>query len=138
VVELIVVWGWHAPVLHHEARHGVAAFMVEQGTFFLAGLWLWLSALGGNAQDSGNRAAAGIVGLLLTAMHMTLLGALLGLAPRPLYAHADGIDGLSPLEDQHLGGAVMLLVGGISYLAGGLGLTARLLRTPAIASRGQE
>jgi putative membrane protein len=138
VVELIVVWAWHAPLLHHEARHCVAGFMVEHGTFLLSGLWLWLSALGGNAQDGGDRAAAGIVGLLLTAMHMTLLGALLGLAPRPLYAHADGIDGLSPLEDQHLGGAIMLLVGGISYLAGGLGLTARLLRTPAIASRGQK
>ena len=34
-------------------------------------------------------------------------------------------------------GAVMLLVGGISYLAGGLGLTAKLLRTPAMASRGR-
>jgi putative membrane protein len=138
VVELVVVWAWHAPVLHREARHCVAGLAIEQGTFLLAGLWLWLSAVGGNARDGGGRTAAGIVGLLLTAMHMTLLGALLGLAPRPLYAHANGIDGLTALEDQHLGGAVMLLVGGISYLAGGLGLTARLLRPPAIVSRGQR
>jgi len=138
VVELVVVWAWHAPVLHREARHCVAGLVAEQGTFLLAGLWLWLSALGGKTQDGGDRTAVGIVGLLLTAMHMTLLGALFGLAPRPLYAHADGIDGLTALEDQHLGGAVMLLVGGLSYLTGGLGLTARLLRTPVIVSRGQE
>ena len=61
-------------------------------------------------------------------MHMTLLGALLALTPRPLYAHAGGSRGLTPLEDQHLGGAIMLLVGGLSYLAGGLWLTAGLLR----------
>ena len=31
---------------------------------------------------------------------------------------------------QHLGGAVMLLIGGLVYLAGGLGLSARVLRRP--------
>jgi putative membrane protein len=58
---------------------------------------------------------------------MTLLGALFSLAPRPLYAH-DGASGLSPLADQHLGGAIMLLAGGLSYLVGGLCLTAGLLK----------
>jgi putative membrane protein len=137
VVELVVVWAWHAPALHREARHCIVGLAAEQGMFFLVGLWMWLSALGGHVQGQRSRAAAGIVGLLLTSMHMTLLGALLGLAPRSLYAHADRVYGLTALEDQHLGGAVMLLVGGIVYLAGGLGLTARLLRAPAIASRGQ-
>jgi hypothetical protein len=61
-------------------------------------------------------------------MHMTLLGALLALSPRPLYRHVAAFGGLSPLQDQHLGGAIMLLVGGASYLLGGLWLTARLLR----------
>jgi putative membrane protein len=32
------------------------------------------------------------------------------------------------LSDQHLGGAIMLIVGGASYLAGGLWLTALLVR----------
>ena len=47
-----------------------------------------------------------------------------------LYPHLSGVGTLTPLEDQHLGGAIMLLVGGISYLAGGLWLTAALLRKP--------
>jgi putative membrane protein len=49
------------------------------------------------------------------------------LAPA-LYHHAGGVAGLTALDDQHLGGATMLLVGGLSYLIGGLWLTARLLR----------
>jgi putative membrane protein len=127
VVELIVVWAWHAPALHHAARHGTAGLATEQGTFLLAGLFVWLSAFG-DTRRGRNRSAAGIVGLLLTSMHMTLLGALLALTPRPLYAHVDGFAGFTPLEDQHLGGVIMLLVGGLSYLLGGLWLTAGLLR----------
>ncbi len=127
-LELVVVWVWHAPTLHHAARQGAAGLALEQGTFLLSGLFVWLAAFGGDPVRRGNRTAAGVVGLLLTSMHMTLLGALLALASRPLYAHAHGLSGLTPLEDQHLGGAIMLLVGGVSYLLGGLWLTVGLLR----------
>jgi putative membrane protein len=137
VLELIVVWAWHMPALHHAARHGLAGLVAEQGMFLLAGLLVWLSAFGGDAWRRGNRTAAGIVGLLLTAMHMTLLGALLALASRPLYAHAEVVAGLTPLEDQHLGGAIMLLVGGVSYLCGGLWLTVGLLRNPVLEPKEQ-
>jgi putative membrane protein len=132
VVELVVVWAWHAPALHHAARHGTAGLMIEQGMFLLAGLLMWLSAFGGEARRFGSRRAAGVVGLLLTSMHMTLLGALLALTPRPLYHHAEEFMGLTPLDDQHLGGVIMLLVGGIAYLTGGLWLTAGLLRRAAL------
>jgi putative membrane protein len=64
---------------------------------------------------------------------MTLLGALFALANRPLFQHGpESASRLSALADQHLGGAIMLLVGGASYLAGGLWLTAVMLR-PQIA-----
>jgi putative membrane protein len=133
ILELIVVWAWHAPALHHWARHHPAGFALEQGTFLMTGLLLWLSALGGGGGSGADRGrlGAGIAGLILTSMHMTLLGALLALAPRPLYRHHASIGHLSPLEDQHLGGAIMLLSGGIAYLAGGLVLTGRLLRARA-------
>lgn len=127
VVELAVVWAWHAPALHHAARHRADALLVEQGTFLLAGLLVWLSAFGGAPEQREGRAAAGVVALLLTSMHMTLLGALLALGPRPLYTHEAGP---TPLGDQHLGGAIMLIVGGIAYLLGGLWLTGALLRRP--------
>jgi putative membrane protein len=128
VVELVVVWAWHAPVLHHAARHSAAGLLLEQGSFLGSGLLVWLSAFGGGLREGRERTAAGVVALLLTSMHMTLLGALLALARRPLYGHGSAWDTIAALEDQHLGGAIMLLVGGISYLAGGLGLTVGLLR----------
>jgi putative membrane protein len=134
VLELVVVWAWHAPVPHHLARQSAAGMAMEQGMFLAAGLLVWLSAFGGDSPRSGSRTGAGVVGLLLTSMHMTLLGALLALAQRPLYPHLHGFSDLTPLEDQHLGGAIMLLVGGVSYLLGGLWLTAGLLKGRALAA----
>jgi putative membrane protein len=130
VLELCVVWTWHAPVLHQAARHQTAALIIEQLMFLLCGLLMWLSAFGGDDRQDGSRSrrAAGVVGLLLTSMHMTLLGALLALAPRPLYAHAETFPNLTPIQDQHLGGAIMLIAGGVAYLAGGLWLTVGLMR----------
>jgi putative membrane protein len=131
IAELAAVWIWHAPALHHLARHSTAAFAAEQTTFLAAGLFVWLSCVGPDAR--GHRTGLGVVALLLTSMHMTLLGALLALAGRPLYAgaHPASIGALTPLQDQHLAGAIMLLAGGASYLAGGLGLAAGLLRRHA-------
>jgi putative membrane protein len=132
IVELIVVWIWHAPALHHAARHVPWALVIEQGTFLLAGLLLWTAAVGGSPEQQRLRGGAGVVGLLFTSMHMTLLGALFALAGRPLYPHlVEQRIGLSPIADQQLGGAIMLFVGGASYLAGGLWLTAGLLRGSA-------
>lgn len=136
VLELVVVWAWHAPAPHHLARHSAAGLVAEQGMFLAAGLLVWISAFGGSPRH-GNRTGAGVIALLLTSMHVTLLGALLALAPRPLYAHAHGLFGLKPLEDQHLGGAIMLLVGGLAYLLGGLWLTAGLLRDRMLTEAGR-
>jgi putative membrane protein len=129
IVELVIVWAWHAPVLHHAARHSTAGLVLEQGTFLLSGLLVWFAAFGGDPRERANRTGAGILALLMTSMHMTLLGALLALPPRPLYAHAaDPGSRLTPLEDQHLGGAIMLVGGGVAYLLGGLGLMVEMLR----------
>jgi putative membrane protein len=135
IVELVVVWAWHAPALHHAARHTGGWMAAEQSTFFLSAFVVWLSAFGGETGVEGCRRGAGVVALLLTSMHMTLLGALLALSGRPLYIHVEGLAGLSPIEDQHLGGAIMLVAGGLAYLVGGLRLTIEMLREPAAPVR---
>lgn len=128
-LEFVVVWGWHAPALHQAARHSSGGLVLEQASFLVVGLLVWLAAFGGSGEQRRTRAAAGISGLLLTSMHMTLLGVLLALAARPLYPHDGRVAfGLTPLLDQHLGGVLMLLSGGVAYLAGALVLLAQLLR----------
>ncbi|VDC33489.1 cytochrome c oxidase assembly protein [Pseudogemmobacter humi] len=128
--DLIVVWGWHAPVLHEAARAIPAVLALEQAMFALAAALVWLIALGAEAGRRHEAALAGALTLFFTSMHMTLLGALIGLASRPIYGHAHGPD---PVRDQQIGGAIMLVIGGVIYLAGGLVLIARVLRQRGVA-----
>jgi putative membrane protein len=134
IVELIVVWAWHAPGLHEAARQNIPVFWLEQGSFLATGLFLWFAAVGGGS-DRPMRQGPGIVGLLFTSMHMTLLGALLALASRPLYSPHAAVASASAVADQQMGGVIMLLVGSVSYLAGGLWLTLETLRAPAATIR---
>ena len=137
VMEFVVVWAWHAPALHHAARASAAMLVLEQGSFLAVGFALWMAAFGAAAARRRERAAAGIGGLLLTSMHMTLRGVLLALASRPLYGHGGHAGAaslpfsLTPLQDQHLGGVLMLVFGGSAYLAGALWLLAGLLHERA-------
>ena len=134
LVELAAVWAWHVPAARAWADSSLGGAMLEQAMFLAAGLLLWSAALGTREGAGTERRLAGVSALLLTSMHMTLLGALIALAPRLLYGTQGLICGgvtLSPLADQQLGGAVMLFIGAGAYLAGGLALMAGLLRAPA-------
>lgn len=143
LVELVVVWGWHTPAAHDLARESALAYVGEQASFLLSGLWVWLACFGYGAATKAGRTAAGVVAMLLTSIHMTLLGALLAMSVRPLYAAhhqaSEALTLLTPLDDQQLGGVMMLLIGGAAYLAGGVALVGRLLsddRAPSALTRG--
>jgi len=124
LIELVVVWAWHAPALHALSRSSLGWLAVEQGMFLAAALWVWIGALNSPANGA---TAAGIGALLMTSMHMTLLGALLSVGPRLLFHTHDG-GSADALGDQQAGGLIMVLVGGVSYLIGGLWLLAAFLR----------
>jgi putative membrane protein len=123
LLDLVVIWLWHVPAFHHASRTVPAMLALEQACFVGAALLVWLVALAGPA-------LAGALTLFFTSMHMTLLGTLLGLAPRLIYPGHSPAGWLEvvPLQDQQSGGVVMLAIGGIIYLAGALWLASRALR----------
>jgi putative membrane protein len=125
LLDLAVIWAWHAPALHRAARARPDILALEQASFVLVAVAVWTVALAAPAGRHAEAALAGAMTLFFTSMHMTLLGALLALAPQPLFGHAHGIG------DQHLGGAIMLMVGAVVYLAGGLFVASRVLRGEA-------
>lgn len=123
LLDFIVIWTWHLPALHDYARYEGFVLFAEQASFLVVGVVVWTSAL---ATYRTAERSAGLVGagaLFFTSMHMTLLGALLALASRPLYMSC--LEGAKPFnlgvqEDQQLGGVIMLVMGGLIYLGGGL------------------
>ncbi|WP_265499688.1 cytochrome c oxidase assembly protein [Paracoccus beibuensis] len=115
LVEFAIVWSFHLPGLHNLSAFGTAWFVLEQAAFLLAGLAVWAGALAA-------RPLAGAGAMLLTSMHMTLLGALIVLSPRPMYLIC-GQD----LGSQQLGGLIMLGIGTPVYLVAGLWLVGRAL-----------
>lgn len=118
-LEFVVVWAWHLPKTHALGRLSASGFALEQASFLTVGLLVWAGCL------RAVHPLAGAGGLLLTSMHMTLLGALLILAPRDLYAE---LCGTAPdLAGQQGGGMLMLAIGTPIYLVAGLWLTGRAL-----------
>jgi putative membrane protein len=124
--EFFVVWAWHVPVLHHAAAHDPWLKATEQGSFLVSGWLLWMAVLGGTRVQRTQRSMHGVIGLLLTFMHMTLLGVLITLAPRQLYAHSASAQAFAG-TDQQWGGVAMILLGAASYLGATLWLMQRAL-----------
>lgn len=123
--ELVVVWGWHLPALHEAAALSPTIFALQQGTFLVAGIAVWLPGLAAGRGAAG----AGLLAAGLSFTHMTMLGVLLTTAPGLVYPEAlcGGAFGLDPLVDQRLGGVLMAVFGGLPYLVGAVVFAHRLL-----------
>ena len=85
-------------------------------TVFTSAFWLW-SALVEPSRGAG--ALMPVLAGLMSSVQMGLLGALITLSPRAFYApHAltTMAWGLTPLQDQQLGGSIMWVPGCIVFL----------------------
>jgi putative membrane protein len=119
------VWIWHVPVLFRLALENASLHILQHGCFFASALAFWWAAFG-----KGTRVATGssIASLFTTMLHTSALGALLTFAPTVWYAAGQSPPfGLTPLEDQQLGGLVMWVPGGLGYMIAGLAIVARWL-----------
>jgi putative membrane protein len=115
--EMVAVWGWHVPLLHDAAARNSSLFVLEQTSFLAAGIAVWTAALAARSRETAPAAA---IALFLTFTHMTMFGLILTLAPILLYDPdlCRGAFGLDRLQDQHLGGVLMAVGGGLPYLIG--------------------
>jgi cytochrome c oxidase assembly factor CtaG len=124
----IAIWGWHAPVLFDAAVANVVVHRFQHLSFFATALLFWWSVFW-----RSNR-GAGAWHVFLTMLHTSVLGALMTLAPRPLYltqGSAAAAWNLTPLEDQQLSGLVMWIPAGTIYAAAALMLAALWITTSA-------
>lgn len=120
-----VLWAWHIPAAFELALRVEAVHWLEHLTLLAAGLLFWHALL----RTRGVALGWGVMWMLVTVIHSGMLGALITLAPRPLYViYVVQGDVSRALADQQLAGLIMWVPMGTVYLVAALAFAARGLR----------
>jgi putative membrane protein len=116
----LALWIWHAPALFDAAVRSDWVHAAQHLSFFLSALLFWW-ALHGNGRRIGYGVA--VIYLFATAVHTSVLGALLTFSATPWYAPYLTTTtrwGLTALEDQQLGGLIMWIPAGTILIVAAL------------------
>ena len=112
-ISTLILWAWHIPGAYGLALSFIPVYWLMQLTLLGSAVWFWRSVL----DDTGSPVDS-VLFIIASFAAMGMLGAILTFAPDPLYAaHAVAplSWGLTPLDDQRLGGLVMWVPAGIPY-----------------------
>ncbi len=145
----ITLWLWHAPALFQATLENEWVHAAQHLSFLITALLFWWAVMRGR-RHAANYGLA-VLYMFATALHSGLLGALLTFARTvwyPAYSSSTQQWGLTPLEDQQIGGLIMWIPAGLVYVVAGLALMAAWLRESerraadqgfeAILARGQQ
>lgn len=107
------LWAWHAPRLFDAAVESKWAHAAQHVSFFGTALLFWWTLFHKHAGRLGYGGA--ILYVFTTAIHTSVLGALLTFAPNAWYApyaQTTPLWGLTALQDQQVGGLIMWIPAG--------------------------
>ena len=130
-IHALAIWVWHVPALFQATLESDAAHAAQHLSFLGSALLFWWSLLQVREGRLGRPTA--VIYLFTTAVHTSLLGALLTFSGElwyPRYGSSASAWGLTGLEDQQLGGLMMWIPAGLTYLAAALAVAASWLRDP--------
>lgn len=123
------LWVWHSPGPYDATFLSTAIYWTMHITTWGAAVFFWWTVLRAPVERLGISAAATVV----TGLQMALLGAVITWARAPLFwpHFVTPFEwGLTPLQDQQLGGTLMWVPGGIIFLAAIVVPLALALRRP--------
>jgi putative membrane protein len=129
LIHAVVLWTWHLPALFQATLENEFVHALQHFSFLFSALLFWWAILHGPQRAIGF--GAGVLYMFTTALHSGLLGALLTFAGAVWYPVYNGTTqswGLTPLQDQQLGGLIMWVPAGVTYIIAGLALFAGWLR----------
>lgn len=139
MIHAALLWVWHLPALFQATLDHDAVHALQHASFLGSALLFWWALLHGRPRLMGHGLA--VVYLFTTALHSGLLGALLTFARTvwyPAYAGKTQSWGLTPLEDQQLGGLIMWVPACTVYIIAGLALFTAWLRESEARVRARE
>jgi cytochrome c oxidase assembly factor CtaG len=126
ILEAAALWLWHIPFLYQATLESDWVHAAQHICFVGTAVLFW-SALYGVGRSAMSYGAATLY-VFGAAAHCSALGALLTFSRvlwYPAYAGTTGAWGLTPLEDQQLGGAIMWVPSGVVFIIVALALMAR-------------
>lgn len=128
VVFCLALWAWHMPAPYDATFRSTPLYWAMHVTLFGSAVLLWRELL----HHPPRRTVAALIVGMSTCVQMGLLGAVLALSTHPLfYPHllTTAAWGLSPLQDQQLGGTLMWVPGVVLFLGVAIRSLRRLWRT---------
>jgi putative membrane protein len=124
----MALWIWHIPALFEWALHSEAVHAVQHLSFVATAALFWWGMVNGRYGRAGY--GVGVLYVFLTALHSTVLGALLTVAPSTWYRSYEATAAyrrIDALADQQLAGLVMWVPSGVIFIVIGLALVAAWL-----------
>ena len=123
------IWIWHTPALFDATVTNETMHRLQHASFLVTALFFWWAIFRRARRDYG----LGAIHVAATMVHTSILGALIALSPGLLYVvqtkDAPAF-GLTPLEDQQLGGLIMWVPAGTLYAAVALVLVGLWISAP--------
>jgi putative membrane protein len=135
-IHAVALWGWHAPALFQATLTSEVVHALQHLSFLATALLFWWALLRGREAHAGYGAAVFYV--FTTGVHSSILGALLTFASTiwyPGYERTTQAWGLTPLEDQQIGGLIMWVPAGFVFLMAGLALFAKWMHASDLRAR---
>lgn len=115
IVFTVLMWFWHAPLPYEATFDSSVVYWTMHLSLYGSALWLWMLVL----TPSSNRGLHCLFAAGVSSLQMGFLGAIITFSPRALYApHAltTFAWGLTPLQDQQLGGAILWVPGMLIFM----------------------
>ena len=128
-----LLWLWHLPGPYVATFRSDLTYWAMHLSLLVAGIWLWRGLL----LAAVDRPEAVLPAGIATAAQMSALGAFLTFAPRaifPPHAYTTLAWGLTPLEDQQLGGLIMWVPGGLAFAGVAVGSLIMAMRRGQFAA----
>jgi putative membrane protein len=125
LIHAIALWVWHIPMLFDAVLNNELIHSLQHISFLFSAILFWWALVHGGRGWMGYGAA--LLYVFTTSLHSGLLGAFLTFSSTVWYPGYNSLTrswGLTPLEDQQLGGLIMWIPAGLVYVIAGLALLA--------------
>lgn len=136
IVHGLALWVWHIPYLFQGTLKSDVVHTLQHTSFLGSALLFWWAIIYGKRGVASY--GAGVLYLFITSVHSGILGAFLTFTRHvwyPIYAPTAAEWGMTPIEDQQLGGLIMWVPAGLVYIAAALFMFAAWINSSERSAR---